>query len=72
MQQSIREIIERRNVNERTIADLQRAGFEMKGNDHQKAYFHGDGRYMVTTASTPSEGRGGNNTAHDALDLLFK
>lgn len=72
MQQSIREIIERRNVNERTIADLQRAGFEMKGNDHQKAYFHGDGRYMVTIASTPSEGRGGNNTAHDALDLLFK
>lgn len=72
MIQSVREVIERGNVNERTISDLQRIGFVIKGNDHQKAYYHGDGRYMVTLASTPSERRGGTNTAHDAIDLLFK
>lgn len=72
MIQSVREVIERGNVNERTISDLQRIGFAVKGNDHKKAYYHGDGRYMVTLASTPSERRGGANTAHDVMDLMFK
>lgn len=72
MIQSIRELIEKENVNERTISDLRKIGFETKGNDHQKAYFHGDGRYMVTLASTPSEYRGGANTSHDAIGLMFK
>lgn len=71
MIQSIKAIIERGNTNERTMTELHRIGFETKGNDHQKAYFHGDGRYMVTLASTPSEHRCGSNTAHDALDLMF-
>ena len=70
--QSIREVIERGNVNEKTISDMQRIGFEIKGNGHQKAYYHGDGRYMVTLASTPSEHRGGINTAHDTIDIMFK
>lgn len=72
IKQSVREVIERGNINAKTKSDLQRIGFETKGNDHQKAYFHGDGRYMVTLASTPSERRGGDNTAHDAIDLMFK
>lgn len=70
--QDIKEVIERGNINERTISDLQKMGFEVKGNDHQKAYFNGDGRYMITLASTPSEHRGGTNTSHDAIDLMFK
>lgn len=72
MIQSVKEVIERGNVNERTISDLQKMGFEVKGNDHQKALFQGDGRYMVTLASTPSEHRGTANTAHDVIDLMFK
>jgi len=72
MIQEIREIIERGNVSERTLSELRQMGFVVKGNDHQKASFHGDKRYMITLASTPSEWRGGSNTAHDAIDLMFK
>lgn len=69
--QRVRVLFEK-GINERTLSEFSQAGFEIKGNDHQKAYFHNDGRYMVTIASTPSERRGIANTAHDAIDILFK
>lgn len=72
MKQSIREIIERGNINKRTVSDLEKLGFQRRGNDHQKIYFNGDERYFVTLASTPSDRRGVKNTAHDAIDLMFK
>lgn len=68
----LKAILGNKNVSERAATELQKLGFEIRGNDHQKLYYHDDGRYMVTVACTPSDWRSNENTFHDAMGVMFK
>ncbi len=49
---------------------LNELGFISKENKHNKLYFHGDGRYMITLGSTPSDGHASNNAASTAVNTI--
>lgn len=52
--------------------DIERLGFEISDDGkHYKLRYHGDGRYTVTIAKTPSDGRSGKNTLQDLIHLVF-
>lgn len=49
---------------------LQELGFISKDRKHNKLYFHGDGRYMITLGKTPGDGRASANAASEAVKTI--
>ena len=49
---------------------LQELGFISKDRKHNKLYFHGDGRYMITLGKTPGDGHASPNAASEAVKTI--
>jgi uncharacterized phage infection (PIP) family protein YhgE len=61
-----------RRMNSNTKNALERMGFEIVSeNSNYKMIFHGDSRYMISFAKTPSDFRAGRNIASDICNLLL-
>lgn len=56
----------------KTRQALKELGFEItEEGKHYKLTYYGDGRYQVTFAKTPSDGRAGKNNAQYIINLVF-
>ena len=71
LKESIRNILENNNLSKAEGNGLVKLGFELIKGGHNKYKFHNDDRYIVTVSKSPSDHRGGKNTAHDAGKLIF-
>ncbi|MBD2232742.1 hypothetical protein [Phormidium tenue] len=59
-------------MNSRTRKSLESMGFEIVSEkNHYKIVFHGDNRYTISFAKTPSDWRTGRNIARDICNLLL-
>ncbi len=50
---------------------LNELGFVSRGENHDKLYFHDDGRYMITVAKTPSDSRTADNLAATVVNKII-
>ena len=64
-------IIKKNRLNKADVNDLKGIGFEVQQGGHDKYVFHGDDRYIITVSNSPSDYRGGENLAHEAVNLIF-
>lgn len=64
-------IIKKNKLNKVDISNLKELGFELQQGGHDKYVFHGDDRYIITVSNSPSDYRGGENLAHEAVNLIF-
>ncbi|NJP11694.1 MAG: hypothetical protein HC866_21325 [Leptolyngbyaceae cyanobacterium RU_5_1] len=61
-----------RSMNSSTRNTLERMGFQIVSeNNNYKIIFHGDSRYMIAFAKTPSDWRAGRNIASNICNLLL-
>jgi hypothetical protein len=49
---------------------LRELGFVNRENKHNKLYFHGDDRYLITLGKTPSDGHAAPNSASTAISTI--
>lgn len=64
-------IIKKNKLNKADVSDLKGLGFEIQQGSHDKYVFHNDDRYIITVSNSPSDFRGGENLAHEAVNLIF-
>lgn len=64
-------ILKKNKLNKADISDLKEIGFDVQQGSHDKYIFYGDSRYIITVSNSPSDYRGGENLAHDAVNLIF-
>ena len=72
LEKDLKEILSR--IDRLTAKDrkkLKELGFEEKDGKHNKLYFHGDERYFLTLAKTPSDKRSSKNAASIVKRLLI-
>lgn len=64
-------IIKKNKLKRADVSDLKGLGFEIQQGSHDKYVFHNDDRYIITVSNSPSDYRGGENLAHEAVNLIF-
>lgn len=58
-------------INAKDRKRLLELGFASKENKHNKLYFHGDGRYLITLGKTPGDSRAASNAASTAVNTII-
>ena len=54
------------------VSFMKDLGFEItEEGKHYKVTYYGDGRYQTTYAKTPSDVRGGMNSAQQTINIVF-
>lgn len=71
IKKQIFQILKKNSLSKIDSNELKSIGFEQKTGSHDKYIFHNDDRYIVTVSNTPSDFRGGENMAHEAVNLIF-
>lgn len=71
IKQSMLRIFRKNKLSKSDISELKGLGFEIQKGSHDKYLFHGDHRYIITVSNSPSDYRGGENLAHETVNLIF-
>ena len=71
IKETLMSVLRKNRLNKEDINKLKEIGFEQQKGSHDKYVFSGDDRYIITVSKTPSDFREGENTAHDAVKLIF-
>lgn len=58
-------------INSKDRRRLSELGFISLENKHDKLYFHGDGRYLITLGKTPGDSRSASNAASTAINTII-